>query len=136
MVLIEKSLTAGKNGIRLTVTADDSDLSFTSRSDQYSLFGNIVDNAMEAVSVLPPEKRVISLHVKSADTLVSVNANNWYKNDLEFEGGLPLTTKKDKEFHGFGMQSIRYITEKYCGNMQINADGGIFNLNILFERSV
>ena len=34
------------------------------------------------------------------------------------------------------MQSIRYITEKYCGNMQINADGGIFNLNILFERSV
>ena len=136
IILSEKSLLCSKNGITFSCIADGKQLDFMKEEDIYSLFGNIVDNAMEAVSVLPPEKRVISLHVKSADTLVSVNANNWYKNDLEFEGGLPLTTKKDKEFHGFGMQSIRYITEMYGGNMQINADGGIFNLNILFERSV
>ena len=136
IILSEKSLLCSKNGITFSCIADGKQLDFMKEEDIYSLFGNIVDNAMEAVSVLPPEKRVISLHVKSADTLVSVNANNWYKNELEFDDGLPLTTKKDKEFHGFGMKSIRYITEKYGGNMQINADGGIFNLNILFERSV
>ena len=134
VILTEKSLLCNKNGVKLSCIADGERLDFMSEQDIYSLFGNILDNAIDAVMSLPPDKRVISLHVRSADTLVSINANNWYDGELRFENGLPLTTKKDSEFHGFGMKSIKYVTEKYGGDLQISADGGVFELNILFER--
>ncbi|HIW02966.1 MAG TPA: GHKL domain-containing protein [Candidatus Protoclostridium stercorigallinarum] len=132
VVLTEKSLTAGKNGIRLTVTADDSDLSFMSRSDQYSLFGNIVDNAFEAVMKLHDEEmRVISLDVHTTGKLLSVHLENYFSGAIRFAGGLPETTKSDKRFHGFGMKSVRMIAEKYGGNVTVRTDGGLFLLDIL-----
>ena len=36
-----------------------------------------------------------------------------------------MTTKEDKRFHGFGMQSIRMLTEKYGGDLRLRASGGI-----------
>lgn len=132
VVLTEKSLKAGKNGICLTCTADDSDLSFMSRSDQYSLFGNIVDNAMEAVMKLPdPDRRVICLDVRTKGRLLSVHLENYFSGEVKFENGLPVTTKGDRMYHGFGMKSVRMTAEKYGGNVIVRTEGDSFLLDIL-----
>ena len=44
---------------------------------------------------------------------------------------MPVTTKPNKMYHGFGMKSIRNVVEKYGGTLVIKAEGGIFRLNIL-----
>ena len=50
----------------------------------------------------------------------------------EFEDGMPVTSKADKDFHGFGVRSIRYIAEKYGGRVRYSASDGKFELDILF----
>jgi hypothetical protein len=47
--------------------------------------------------------------------------------------GLPETTKEDKHYHGFGVKSIRYITEKYGGDMSVTMEDGVFSLDLIFS---
>ena len=59
---------------------------------------------------------------------------NYFKGKLAFEDGLPLTTKEDKESHGFGMRSLRMIVKKYGGELTASVSDDIFHLNIIFSR--
>ena len=136
VVLTEKSLACNNNGIRLTIIADGKKLDFMAQEDIYALFGNILDNAIEAVHKLDESRRVISLHVKTIEGILIVRESNYYSGELRFENGLPVTTKTDKRYHGFGLKSIQYICGRYGGDLSIKTDGGVFDMSIMFFRSV
>ncbi len=133
VVLSGKALACNAQGVTLTALADGRQLSFMQDSDVYALFGNILDNAMEAVrQVQDDERRMISLTVTARDKLLFIEAENFFVGDaLTFEEGLPVTTKDDRLYHGFGMRSICMLTEKYGGDLQITAQDGIFRLSIM-----
>ena len=61
VVLCEKAMTCQKSGISFSCMADGEKLDFLTPVQTYTLFGNIIDNAVEAVKPLPLEERVISL---------------------------------------------------------------------------
>lgn len=133
IVLTEKSLFCQKNGIKFSCMADCRLLHFVKESDLFVLFGNAVDNAVEAVMKIPDEdKRFIGVSVYSRNGLASVNVNNYCEGSLTLNAdGLPVTTKGEKGWHGFGLKSIRAIAEKYDGVMTISVEDNIFNLNIV-----
>ncbi len=135
VVLMEKDMLCKSKGIDLSCILDGAGLEFMSDSDVYALFGNIMDNAIEAVSRIPAGNRAIGLQIKTHGSFVSVIVYNGYEGDLEFKGGLPQTTKGDRSNHGYGMKSIRYIVNKYGGRMLINGDGGVFRLTMLFQSN-
>jgi sensor histidine kinase regulating citrate/malate metabolism len=133
IILSEKTLACHGKGIRLTCVADGGKLNFIRDTDLYSLFGNLIDNAVEATVKLPSEeKRVISLVVKSVKGMVTVNVRNYFTGGLRFENGIPKSTKGDDRYHGFGMKSIQRIVEKYGGNLSVQTDADVFFVNILF----
>ncbi len=132
IILTEKSLLCNRKGIKLTCVADGARLNFMSESDIYVLFGNILDNALEAVAGLEDEKRAIGVNIRLVRGFVSINVYNYFNGKLVFADGLPQTTKADKGFHGFGMKSVRAICEKYGGDLTVGAKDGVFNLNIIF----
>ena len=132
IIFSEKSLLCNKNNIRFTCIADGKLLNFLSEVDTYSLFGNLIDNAIEALSD-EIEKRIISLSIKGQGDFVCISIQNYYSQQLEFKNGLPVT-KKDKKYHGYGMQSIKMICEKYDGTLSINTKDNIFSVNILFLK--
>lgn len=133
VVIAEKKLQCEQENIEFTCIVDGEKLDFVSEADLYSLFGNAFENAINAVrSLKDREKRVISLQVKEKVGLVSVHFENYFDTDLVFEEGLPVTTKKDRDYHGYGMKSIKYLVEKYGGELSIKVDEDIFNLNIIF----
>ena len=134
-ILTEKSLYCYKNNISLTCMADGSLLNFMNEAELYSMFGNAVDNAISAVrKIADTDKHTIGLNVSQVKDFVTVNINNYYEGELDYTagGGLPSTTKKDKENHGYGLKSIIYIAEKYGGKVSVKASGGVFDLNIIF----
>lgn len=133
IIFTEKSLLCYKNNIRFTCIADGKLLSFMDDVDAYSLFGNLVDNAIEALKD-EAQKRIISLIIKGQGDFVSISIQNFFSKQLRFENGLPITTKKDKNYHGYGMQSIKMICEKYNGTLSINTNDNIFSVNILFLK--
>lgn len=134
VIFTEKSLICRKNGIRLNCMVDGARLSFMDKTDIYVLFGNIVDNAMEAVQKLDDmEKRIISLNVFAENGVLAVNMSNYYEGELVLrDDGLPATTKTDKNFHGLGVKSVCMIVEKYKGDINFSADNGIFRVGIVF----
>lgn len=131
VILTEKSLYCVRHDIALTCMADGKQLSFMSEADLYSLFGNLLDNAIEAVEKLDADRRAVGLTVKRGSEFVFVNVHNYYDGALCFDGELPRSTKGGA-YHGFGMKSVRFVAEKYGGELSINAKDGIFDLDIIF----
>ncbi len=130
VILTEKSLICNKNGIRLDCIADGKSLAFIDESDLYSLFGNMLENAIDAVSKCPIDGRVINLSVRKINNFLSVCVSNPYAETLKRSGDGFLSTKGNSDFHGYGLKSIRLISEKYGGEMFVKTDRGIFDLTI------
>lgn len=137
LVLAEKSQIFEKYGISFSCIANGTKLNFISPADIYSLFGNALDNAIESVCRIEnQEKRIISLNISYRGNCVLIHMNNYNQQPLVFEKGLPVTTKSEKDYHGYGMRSMRYLTEKYAGTMSILSENNIFALNFLFPLNV
>lgn len=132
LVLAERALKMQRESINLSLIADGTILSFMRQSDCYSLFMNILDNAIDAVNELPPNQREISLSVRQSMGMALIHEVNPYKGKIEFKNGLPVTTKKDHHLHGLGTKSIKIIVENYSGECVISTkDDNVFVLDIL-----
>lgn len=134
IILTEKSLYCQKNNIVIKCIADGSALCFIRDADIYSLFGNLLDNAIHAVQELEAERRIISLTVKLCGELLSINSYNCYVGEMVMQDGLPVTSG-DPKYHGFGTKSMVAIVNKYGGTVSFQARDGVFNLNMLFSLS-
>ena len=134
LIIKEKSLLCQKKNIKLKCYADCSKLNFITETDLYNLFGNALDNSIEAVSKINDyDKRRINLIVKNMMSFVSINIENYFEGHIELDKhGIPKTTKNNVQYHGFGMKSIKLVINKYHGDLKIVTDGDIFSLCILF----
>ena len=131
-VLTEKGLICQNDHIAWTCMARGSGLDFISPVDLYTLLGNALDNAIESSrNIADQDRRVIRVTVRESHGAVFFQIENFYEQPLSMTDGLPRTTKDDEENHGFGLQSIRAITERYDGTMDIETEDGRFLLTIL-----
>ena len=132
-ILTEKGLLCERRGITLTCIADGSALAGMAPADLYALFGNALDNAIEAVSRLDdPARRSISLTVRAVVGVAAIHVENYCDDALVMgTDGLPETTKGDRANHGFGTRSMRQIAERYGGSFSAVAEGGAFKLDVM-----
>ena len=132
IVVNEKVDVCRSEGISLTFLGDGRLLSFVSQYDIYSMFGNILDNAIEAVRKTDDKaKRIISVTIESQGNCIVVSSMNYFSGKLRVADGVLATTKTDNvESHGYGMRSIKLVAEKYGGEARISANGDIFELNV------
>ncbi len=133
IILADESEKCGKLGIQFVCVADGSCLTGMDTDHIYSLFDNALSNAIEAVrGVADPDKKYIGLRVCRAGGMISVHVENYFDatRELTFEDGLPLTTKGDEEWHGFGMRSMRRVVDACGGGMSVDINGDLFALNV------
>ena len=135
VLFTDKSLYCEQNNIKFSAMIDGAKLDFIEDGDLYCLFGNLTDNALEAVTKIPNiDKRIINIVVKSVDNMLIIQADNYFVGNIKFDSdGLPITSKEDKNYHGFGIQSIKLLVEKYNGTLTTYVSDEIFHLNILFN---
>ena len=134
-VLREKSLLFNEYGIEFSCMAEGQCIDFMTAADIYALFGNALDNALECVQEEKEGERFISLHLTRRGEMAIVHVENRCSRAVEFQDGLPVTHKKDKTRHGFGVRSIVYIAEKYDGQVFMKAENGKYLLDIMFSRN-
>lgn len=132
ILLSQKKLICMKNQIEITCVADGHGMDFIHAVDLYTILGNAIDNAIESVLlVTDPEKKVISISIWTKGRLLLMQIENYYENkDLKFVQGIPQTTKRNREGHGYGIKSIKKCVEKYNGEMDISAENNLFQLTI------
>lgn len=139
VILTNKSLICQKENINFTHCIEIENLNCMKSEDIYGLLGNMLDNAIEAsLNVKDISNRVISLIIKLENEMIHFSIDNYYENDsLNISNNkLPQTIKQDKEVHGIGLKSIKYITEKYNGSLTISSDENIFSLDIVIPNSI
>ncbi len=130
-----KMMNCRANNIKITCVADGNTLDFMHVADICTIFGNALDNAIESVTLIEdPEKRLIHLSVSSKKNFVLIQINNYCENTISLKNGYPVTTKADKESHGFGLKSIRYTAEKYHGTVTFDIKKNWFELKILIPQ--
>lgn len=135
-VLTSKNLHCIKNGITLTCVADGTLLNDMDVVDICTIFGNALDNAIEYVQQIEEtEKRLIHVSVFTQKKFLMVRFENYFEGELKLEAGLPVTTKKDRFNHGYGLKSIRYMVQKYDGVVSVGQKNNWFELKILMPLS-
>ena len=130
-VLQEKKLLAGEHGVEFACIADGRCLSFLRNVDLYALLGNAIDNALEHLEQEPEGERRLLLNIRPRAGMAAIRLENTCTTPVLFRDGLPETTKPDREAHGFGVRSIRFIAEKYGGDVFMEVKDGRFLLNVM-----
>lgn len=132
VILTEKSLLCESCGIHINCVADGKLLSFMDSVDLYALFGNALDNAIEAVRNLEQEEaRLIDLMIYAKQSFLVIQVVNPSAGQIEFEDGLPKTTKAKNGYHGYGIKSMRHTAQKYGGYLTAEVKDGCFYLKIV-----
>lgn len=115
-----------------TCMADGKSLEFVDPFDLYIMIGNALDNAIECLcQVSEKEKRFLSINIRKKNSLILFSIRNYCPQIPQMIHGLPVTTKKEKLEHGYGMKSIQEIVQKYNGQMQVRFENHTFILDIL-----
>ena len=132
-ILTAKSLVCQNRKISMNVVADGTLLDFMSIMDLSALFGNALDNAIRgAASVADENERLIRVVICEQIGVVLVKIENRYAGEVRFDGKNLITTKNNKDYHGYGVKSIRKTVEKYEGTVTIRTEDGWFLLSIMF----
>lgn len=100
--------------------------------DKISMFGNMLDNAIEAalltengfvnVSLFMGNKSMLVFKVENSCCAVLVNHNDRY-----------ATSKSDKKSHGYGIKKMRELALKYNGILDIKQEDGLFTASLILS---
>ncbi len=131
-VLTNKAMICQNKEIELKFIVDGETLSFMEDMDVSALFGNMLDNAIESTEKQQEkQKRLIWLYVTREKQFVRIRTENYCDEKIQFKNGMPVTTKKDRRLHGYGMKSIKSTVEKYHGSVIAAQENNWFELKIL-----
>ncbi len=95
------------------------------------LFGNLLDNAIEAAE--RTEKRRITVDVQIKGEYLSILIRNSIINSVLKTNCSLETSKRDKNFHGIGIKSVKSIVQKYDGMFQFFEEANEFCCHILLD---
>ncbi len=137
-ILTQKNHYCLQNQINFTCIVQGELLNFMDVMDISALFGNAMDNAIEAVEKIPQvEKRLITLKVSSRNNFVMIRLDNYDTSNIDLSTDqLPSTSKADKDYHGIGLKSMEYIAHKYNGNLTLTKEENWVRLKILLPQKI
>ena len=132
-LLTQKKLFCAEHGTALLVHADGKALEAISARDICTIFGNLLDNAAEAVMKLQdPKERIIQVEVGRTGEFLLIRVENRCGEDVIVSAeGLPRTTKRDKAEHGIGLKSVRLTAEGLGGSLNLSSEDGWFTAGVL-----
>lgn len=81
-------------------------------SDCITILGNLLDNAIAAVILLPETGRFLHLKVVYDRGRLIIRCENPYCNKIIYQNGRIVSTKHDKAEHGIGLRSVERIITK------------------------
>ncbi len=97
------------------------------------LFGNLLDNAIEAAE--KTAKRRIGVDVQTAGAYLSILVCNSIECSVLKNNQELITSKKDKELHGIGIKTVRELVRKYNGMIQFYEKNREFCCHILLDNN-
>jgi sensor histidine kinase regulating citrate/malate metabolism len=115
---------------QIVVSGLIADFSDIEDRDLACLFGNILDNAIEAISELEEKRIEIIFSVENASRMI-IFKNTIGKSVLKTNPDL-RSTKNDSSSHGFGHKIVEKIVKDHRGMIDYFEEGDMFGVQIIF----
>lgn len=103
-----------------------------SEIDLCAIIGNLLDNAIEAVLPLPPEKRFIRIYIGMMKAQLYISVTNSTASEPKKIGGKYLSTKG--EGRGVGLMRVDSIARRNGGTVNRQNESGVFATEVLLNN--
>ena len=132
IIIRDKAKAAQEKKIDFSAVISFESGSFIEPLDISTIFGNALDNAIEASEKLSEDKRLITVRANRVRNMLVITVEN----NTVFASSEPKgTTKKDTFAHGFGLSNLKNAVEKYDGQCSTKLENGMFKLKIIIPIS-
>lgn len=131
-ILCEKMERAKKQHIDFSLYVDPCiDFNYIDEVDLIIIFGNILDNAIEAA--YKSEGKFIDINIVTIQNkkFFMIKVDNSFDGEILQKDKKLLTLKVNKDFHGFGIENVNTAINKYDGIMEYEIDESVFSLTIV-----
>ncbi len=127
---------AEENGVELCVSVKENvNMDFVEDADMISIFGNILDNAINAAAKCEMEKRKVEVRLFMANKhIIYFDVRNTWDGILIKNGQKVLSTKKNSANHGLGMSIVKNLAQKYGGNFETQEKEEWFTATLYLSR--
>ena len=122
ILLTDKESVMREKGISVTIKVDNVNLNFIEPIDITTIFGNLLDNAIEATEKLKGEK-YICIKIGSCHKMIVVSIEN-NCNEVKWRNGFPVSNKGKNG--GIGLLNVQNSIKKYDGDLTLKNDGNKF----------
>ena len=128
-ILSEKSVQAENSRIPMDIYVEPNiQFDAISDGDLIIMMGNLLDNALEAVSKLEKESAYIKVRIyrENQGKIAIVKIENPFKNPIKYNKSGKILTNKIEGLHGYGLKSANATAKKYGGFLQCSHDEQVF----------
>lgn len=104
-----------------------------SNTDLCIIFGNILDNAIEAVEKVDDNiAKEINIDVYKKKDYLFIAVTNPTKTEVAIKDNKVVTSKDDKSNHGLGLSSVEETLKKYDGHLDLDCNNNKFTTSFDF----
>lgn len=126
-----KAAKAKEKGIRMNIKTFVPKKMSIASGDMGIIYGNLIDNAIEACDKVTDTERFIEIETKYREEMLLIQVCN----SKNAEGNPELnTTKGDRRMHGRGIRSVRKVAEQYGGSLILEDEGETFRASLLLTN--
>lgn len=129
ILLTDKATISKEKKIKFDIKIDNIDMNFLEAIDATTIFGNLIDNAIEAVEKVNGD-RYIQVSIMPYQEMVLVRIKNTSL-PLKWKNGMPVSEKGKN--HGIGLLNVKRSIEKYDGDISIQQKNGIVTVDLLLN---
>lgn len=133
IILADKIKLAQEMDIQFECHVNFSGGDFIKPLDISTIFGNLLDNAIEAAGKVSEEERYIFLKADMKHHLLIIVIKNKMNHTKNAEDILK-SDKWNKSFHGYGLSNVKKALKKYNAQMKINISDDEFTVNIVIPH--
>ncbi|MDE5863579.1 MAG: GHKL domain-containing protein [Lachnospiraceae bacterium] len=101
------------------------------------ILSNLLRNALEACESVKGDEAFITLIGKRKKRFFWIEVVNSFCGKPEFDSitGLPVSTKEEHALHGIGLSNVKYVAEKYMGDLEIQIENNEFHVMVLLQEN-
>lgn len=129
ILLTDKEAIMKEKGISVEISVDNVNLEFIAPIDVTTIFGNLLDNAIEAAEKVVGDK-YIYIKIGSYHKMVVVSIENSC-NDTKWKNGFPVSNKG--KGRGIGLLNVQSSIGKYDGNLTLKQENNKFIVELFLN---
>lgn len=123
---------AAQKGINIVIKGMFPKICKISAYDLCTIFSNLFSNALEAAEK-SVEKR-ISMECRYTKESIIIITKNTFKDEGQFRHSKIITTKKDIEYHGFGVENIKDAVMRNHGMIDIDIEKNVYSVTVMLAN--